>query len=172
MVVQETEFLDASTLHAWLSSNDLQKAMRDNRNANIRLISLKPEEWILPVFIFEMAKPDALAFEDGKQAVGFSDLVIGVRTHGGEFQSDLSCSGHGILVDSANLTRPLLASILQTGLEQTHIHIKNVNLSVGRGGYVRDVVSGTRKGAGLQMERRTHAVWGLVEFNNRAVCRA
>lgn len=114
VMVEETEFLDAAVLHSWLSQKDFQHSLRDNQNVNIDLVSIYQNEWIVPVFIFDLAKFRPLTFEDGMQATGFSDMVIGVRTHWGKFKSDMACAGMDIDIHTPNITRSILASLLQT----------------------------------------------------------
>ena len=116
ILVEETEMLDSVVLHSWFSNPVVRRLIKDNRNVNIRLESTKPGEWLLPVFIFEMASLKPLYFEGRKQAVGFHDLVVAVRSHAGEFISDMSCAMNPVQIPTTNISRPLLAAILSTGV--------------------------------------------------------
>ena len=116
LVVEETEFLDSLILHKWFSDPEVQSMMRDDRYVQIPLSSANPDVRIVPVFVLELAKISPLSFENGAQSIGFSDLVLGVRTHEGTYLSEMSCGGQIISISATNISRPLMASLLQTGL--------------------------------------------------------
>ena len=116
LVVEEIEFLDSWILYKWFSNPEVQSSMRDDRYVQIPLFSVNPHVRIVPVFVLELAKISPLSFENGAQSIGFSNLVLGVRTHGGTYLSEMSCGGQIITISATNITRPLMASLLQTGL--------------------------------------------------------
>lgn len=93
MNVKETEFLDPSILHTWLSSRIFQKFLKDNRFTEIPLKPSNSDERVIPVFIFELTSHSELVLDDSKTAVSFPDMVIGVRSHEGSFDSAMYCNG-------------------------------------------------------------------------------
>lgn len=98
MNIKETEFLDPSVLHTWLSSRIFQRFLKDNRFTEIPLKASNSDERVIPVFIFELTSHSDLVLDDLKTAVSFPDMVIGVRSHEGTYDSAMYCNGIKVCV--------------------------------------------------------------------------
>lgn len=115
VIVEDKPFLDSKVLYHHLAKLVESGNIRDNSMNVTTLRSTNPDEWILPVFIFEISTLKALAMEDSQQAVGFSDFVVAVRTYGGQLTTQMACGMNLISKESSAISRPLQAALLQTG---------------------------------------------------------
>eukprot|EP00210_Caulerpa_lentillifera_P008997 g8587.t1 len=115
MNIQETEFLDSSILHSWLSSKIFQRFVKDNRQMDIPLRALTSLERIIPVFIFEITSHHELVLDDLKTEMSFPEMVRGVRTYEDTFTTGMYCKGNDIKESHADIYRQVLAAVLQTG---------------------------------------------------------
>ncbi|KAG6398298.1 hypothetical protein SASPL_139754 [Salvia splendens] len=111
-----SEYLDSKRLHQTILES----------NNEFRRVGRVPEEEfgrILPVYVFDLDITAILLLDRYHQSVAFKDMVIAVRTKSTQAVSDYSCNGHHMFIQTRELERPLVGSILQSmwGISPTHM---------------------------------------------------
>ncbi|XP_047334055.1 uncharacterized protein LOC124937780 [Impatiens glandulifera] len=111
-----SEYLDSKRLHQILSDS----------NDELRRIAGFPEDElgrVLPVYVFDLDLNTILMLDRYHQSVSFKDMVIAVRTKNTQTVSDYSCNGRNMFIQTRDLERPLVGSILQSmwGVSPTHL---------------------------------------------------
>jgi len=107
-------YLDSEMLHTWLVK--LQGTIVGLEGPQF------PGERVLPVFLYELGESHAITLELNKQAVGFKDMIVAVQSPAGHMRLPLSCGSKPLTFDSNDVTRPVLAALLQGGwgISATH----------------------------------------------------
>ena len=77
----------------------------------------------VPVFLFDLVRTEPLLLDRRHQAVAFPDMVLAVRTRSPAAAVDLQCDGKVALTEPADLHRPLLAGVLQSGWGVAPTHL-------------------------------------------------
>lgn len=113
-------FLDSRSLHSML------KEYADAIMADAGVYDSE-DRTILPVFLFDMFTDEPMVIDYNLQSVAFEDMIIAVRTRATEADSHFVCDYRHVFLDGINLTRPVLASILQSawGVADTHLYYTN-----------------------------------------------
>lgn len=70
---------------------------------------------VIPVFVFDLDTEDHILLDRSEQAVAYDDMVIAVRTRSREAPVKYQCNSEVIKTDLSNVSRPILAALLQTG---------------------------------------------------------
>ncbi|XP_047952837.1 uncharacterized protein LOC125198562 [Salvia hispanica] len=108
----------------YLDSKRLHQTILESNNEFRRVGRIPEEEFgrILPVYVFDLDINAILLLDRYHQSVAFKDMVIAIRTKSTQAVSDYSCNGHHVFIQTRELERPLVGSILQSmwGVSPTH----------------------------------------------------
>ena len=115
------EFVDAAELRYWLSAfrariadeieMDLGDGPRDGRAGDDG-----GGRRVIPVFLFDSARTEALLLEPGRDSVAaFPDMVVAVRTRSPSRISSSRCQDLPVLTEPADVHRALLGAVLTSG---------------------------------------------------------
>uniref|UniRef100_A0A368UH79 DUF7906 domain-containing protein n=1 Tax=Glycine max TaxID=3847 RepID=A0A368UH79_SOYBN len=112
-----SEYLDSKRLHQILSDS----------GDELRKLAGVPEEdfgRVVPVYVFDLDYTSLLLLDRYHQSVAFKDMVIAVRTRNTQTVSDYSCNGRHVFMQTRQLERPIVGSILQSmwGVSPTHLN--------------------------------------------------
>ncbi|KAK6928296.1 hypothetical protein RJ641_006887 [Dillenia turbinata] len=111
-----SEYLDSKRLHQILS---------DSADEFRRVAGLPEDNFgrVLPVYVFDLDYNSQLLLDRYHQSVAFRDMVVAVRTKSTQTVSDYSCNGRHMFIQTRELERPLVGSILQSmwGVSPTHL---------------------------------------------------
>ncbi|KAG6396026.1 hypothetical protein SASPL_142164 [Salvia splendens] len=109
----------------YLDSKRLHQTILESNNEFRRVGGVPEEEFgrILPVYVFDLDINAILLLDRYHQSVAFKDMVIAIRTKSTQAVSDYSCNGHHVFIQTRELERPLVGSILQSmwGVSPTHM---------------------------------------------------
>lgn len=78
---------------------------------------------MIPIFLLDIDGEQPVLLDRTEQAVAYHDMVIAVRTRGANFSSGFMCNGEDIEVDPSDVTRPVLAALLESGWGVSPTHM-------------------------------------------------
>ena len=132
------EFLDSAELRYWLRAfrariaDEIEMDLGDARTGDdgdgVRVI---------PVFLFDLARAEALLLDGRDSAVAFSDMAVAVRTRSPTRISPngFQCQNLPVLIEPADVHRALLGAVLTAGWGVAPAHL---TWSESRGAAARD----------------------------------
>lgn len=77
---------------------------------------------LIPVFLLDLDAEEPVLLDRTEQAVAYHDMVIAVRTTAANFSSGFMCNGEEVLTDPSDVTRPVMAALLEAGWGVTPTH--------------------------------------------------
>eukprot|EP00271_Cylindrocystis_brebissonii_P008195 TRINITY_DN22200_c0_g1_i1.p1 TRINITY_DN22200_c0_g1~~TRINITY_DN22200_c0_g1_i1.p1 ORF type:complete len:711 (+),score=101.73 TRINITY_DN22200_c0_g1_i1:274-2406(+) len=125
-VLAVKEHLDSETMHHLLAEfwYDIKAAagVEDAPFFKEDVYSTKGGR-VIPMFLFDMDTTEPVLLDGGEQAVAYDDMVVAVRTQAKTVRQPFQCHGEPVEADLRQVTRPLLAALLQTGWGVTPSHL-------------------------------------------------
>eukprot|EP00850_Spirogloea_muscicola_P012412 SM000080S22927 [mRNA] locus=s80:167969:177407:- [translate_table: standard] len=114
--LQTHDYLDSVELHDLLADFWPEIKSSGHIDDPLYLRAEIPESGrVIPVFLFDFDGDYPLLLDHTEQAVAFDDMVIAVRTKPANVSTYFECNGKEVNMDVGDVTRPVLAAILQSG---------------------------------------------------------
>ncbi|KAH7447215.1 hypothetical protein KP509_01G097300 [Ceratopteris richardii] len=108
----------------YLDSKQLHWALRHSKHELFTKAGITSSaSRVVPVYVFDLDQDRQLLLDRYHQSIAYRDMVIAVRTKASQGVSDYTCNGRHVILQSRQLERPIVGSLLQTlwGVTPTHL---------------------------------------------------